>query len=276
MSDSQAILSAKELRFGYPGRAQFMGPLSFDVQAGQVWGILGPNGAGKSTLLRLCVGLAKPTGGRALLRGREVWGVRANDRARMIAFLPQRPEESPEATVREIVLLGRYPYRRYRLFESPDDVRIAEAALRQTEMLSFADRPIGTLSGGEAQRVYLAAALAQQPDVLVLDEPTASLDPYHQLQIFSILGSLAADRNLAIVVATHDLNLAGRFCHRLLLLSEGKQAASGPPEVALDPQLLERVYRVRFQMVAGVDGDPGWVLPVAALVPPAPSPEADR
>ena len=160
MSDSQAILSTTELRFGYPGRDPFMGPLSFDVQAGQVWGVLGPNGAGKSTLLRLCVGLAKPTGGRALLRGREVWGVRANDRARMIAFLPQRPEELPDATVREIVLLGRYPYRRYRLFESPDDVRIAEAALRQTETLAFADRPIGTLSGGEAQRVYLAAALA--------------------------------------------------------------------------------------------------------------------
>ncbi|MCP4246654.1 MAG: ABC transporter ATP-binding protein [bacterium] len=276
MTRGRPELSAKELRFGYPGAGEFLGPLSFDVHAGQVWGVLGPNGAGKSTLLRLCVGLTKPTGGRVLLQEREVGGVRAIDRARMIAFLPQRPDELPDATVREIALLGRYPHRRYRLFESPDDIRIAVAALQQTETIGFADRPMGTLSGGEAQRVYLAAALAQQPDVLVLDEPTASLDPYHQLQIFSILGSLAADRNLAIVVATHDLNLAGRFCHRLLLLSDGKPAACGPPEVALHPELLGQVYRVRFRTVPGADGDRGWVVPEMAMVPPNASHEADR
>ena len=219
MTDHRPILSIQDLQFAYPGGPAFLGPLEFDVQAGQVWGVLGPNGAGKSTLLRLCVGLAQPTAGRVLLHDHDVCRLRAADRARIVAFLPQRPEGSPEVSVREIALLGRYPHREYRFFESPDDILIAEAALRQTDTLTFADRLIGTLSGGEAQRVYLAAALAQQPTVLVLDEPTASLDPYHQLQIFSILRSLAADCQLAIVVATHDLNLAGRFCHRLLLLA---------------------------------------------------------
>jgi iron complex transport system ATP-binding protein len=261
MSDAKAILQADGLAFGYPGQEEFLGPLDLRLAAGHLWGVIGPNGAGKSTLLRLCVGLLKPTGGEVLLEGRRIAQMPAPDRARRAAFLPQRPEALPWATAREIVLLGRFPYRRYRLFESSEDVRIAEEALRQTEMLELADRRLGTLSGGEAQRVHLAAALAQQPRLLVLDEPTSALDPYHQLHIVTILASLVATQGLAIVLATHDLNLAGQFCDRLLLLSEGQVARHGRPDEVLDPAVLESVYRMRFRTVAGADGGPRWVLP---------------
>jgi iron complex transport system ATP-binding protein len=135
------------------------------------------------------------------------------------------------------------------VFDSPEDMSIAEDALDQTDTLEFADRPIDTLSGGEAQRVHLAAALAQQPRLLVLDEPTSALDPYHQVAIFSILRGLAAGQGLTIVVATHDLNLAGRFCDRLLLMAEGKAVCRGGAEEVLAPATLESVYRVPFRSI---------------------------
>lgn len=262
-AEPEAILRTDGLRFGYPGQGEFLGPIDLHVAAGQLWGVIGPNGSGKSTLLRLCVGLLNPNEGRVLLEGQEVGRLPGLDRARRSAFLPQRPGAPAWATAREMVLLGRFPYRRYRLFESARDFRIAEEALRLTELLELADRRVETLSGGEAQRVHLAAALAQQPRLLVLDEPTSALDPYHQLHIFSILASLAATRELAIMVATHDLNLAGQFCDRLLLLAEGAAVGCGGPEEVLKPEVLEGVYRVRFRTVENLDGGRRWVLPVS-------------
>lgn len=262
MNDGRPTLSTEGLRFGYPGHSEFLGPLDLRVSAGCVWGVIGPNGAGKSTLLRLCVGLLVPTGGRVLLAGRMIEQAPPMERARTVAFLPQGPVAPPLATVREIVLLGRFPHRRFHLFESPQDIRIAEDALKQTETLEFADRRMNTLSGGEAQRVHLAAALAQQPRLLVLDEPTLALDPYHQVLIFSILRWLARRQGLTIVVATHDLNLAGRFCDRLLLLADGQAVCCGGPEEVLAPAMLERVYRVAFHSVEDPQDGRRYVWPV--------------
>ncbi len=269
MNEPAPILRLAGLRFAYAGQGEFLGPLDLAVAAGQLWGVIGPNGSGKSTLLRLCVGLLRPFDGQVLLEEQEVTRIPSLERARRLAFLPQRPDGLRWATAREIVLQGRFPYRRYRLFESPEDLRIAEEALRRTQVYELADRPVDTLSGGEAQRVHLAAALAQQPRLLVLDEPTSALDPYHQVHIFSILASLAARGALAVVVATHDLNLAGRFCDRLVLLAEGKCVRCGHPEEVLDTEVLERVYRVPFRRVADSDGGPGWVLPVCRSLPVA-------
>jgi len=265
------MLQFEAIRFGYPGRELFLGPLDLSVNGGELWGVIGPNGSGKSTLLRLSVGLLPAAQGRVLLHGRPIGEIPPLARARQVAFLPQRPEAPPAITARQLVLLGRHPYRRYLLFESSEDFRVAEAALRQTQMLEFADRPLNTLSGGEAQRAHLAAALAQQPRVLVLDEPTSALDPYHQLQIFSILRALAREQGLALLAATHDLNLAGQFCDRLLLLSNGREARRGAPADVLDPETLARVYGVRFRKVDGGSGHGHasvdratrpWVLPV--------------
>jgi len=263
MSDGQAILSTSELRFGYPGHTEFLGPLSLNIAPGTFWGVIGPNGAGKSTLLRLCVSILAPTGGTVRLEGCDPARLAPIDRARRLAFLPQHPITPSGATAREIALLGRYPHRTSRIFESKDDFRIAETALARTETLEFADRPMETLSGGEAQRVHLAAALAQQPRMLVLDEPTAALDPYHQLHILSILSCLVRDQGLAVLAATHDLNLAGRFCDRLLLLSDGRAAGCGPPDEVLEPTLLERVYRVPFRALRDEATGQRLVWPVA-------------
>jgi len=251
MNEASAILQIEDLRFGYPGGGVFLGPLDLAVGRGELWGVLGPNGSGKSTLLRLGVGLLSPTQGRVLLNGQPIGAVSPSARARQVAFLPQRPEAPPAITARQLVLLGRHPYRRYPLFESSEDFHVAEDALRQTRIAALADRTLDTLSGGEAQRVHLAAALAQQPRVLVLDEPTSALDPYHQLQIFSILRTLAREQGLAVLAATHDLNLAGQFCDRLLLLSNGREARRGPPDEVLDPELLASVYGVKFWKVDG-------------------------
>ncbi len=273
MSDGDVILQTDRLRFGYPRQDVFLGPVDLRIAAGQTWGIIGPNGAGKSTLLRLVVGLLTPTQGQVSLDGQPVARLSAVARARLAAFLPQKPVSPAGATAREVVLLGRFPYRQHRLFESQDDVRIADEALASTETSEFADRRMETLSGGEAQRVHLAAALAQQPRLLVLDEPTAALDPYHQLHLFSILAAQARQTGLAVLVATHDLNLAGRFCDRLLLLHAGRAAAAGPPREVLEPEVLADVYRVAFRGVTDTADGQRLVWPVMAGQPAAASQE---
>lgn len=256
------ILELERLRYGFVDRPDFLGPVDLSVEPGHLWGVIGPNGAGKSTLLRLAVGLWRPTGGVIRLSGRPLADMSARGRAQMTAFLPQQPVAPPFATAGEIVLMGRFPHRRYFLFESADDLAAARAAMEATDTARYANRPMGTLSGGEAQRVHLAAALAQQPKLLVLDEPTAALDLYYQLAVFESLRSQVDATRLSVIVVTHDLNLAGRFCDRLLLLDDGKPAACGRCDDVLGADVLERVYRVRFATPGSDDGGQRWVLPV--------------
>ncbi len=214
---------------------------------------------------------------------RELKSTTHRDRARVLAYVPQQVRVEGELTAREVVLLGRYPHRGAGYFESEQDERVAGRAMALTETTAFAGRTIGTLSGGEAQRVHVAAALAQESRVLLLDEPTASLDLKHQLTMFDLLrdltlggcsheiaptsdgpptAKLRLDRatrcvdlqsavrgssgELAVVVATHDLNLAARYCTHVLLLNDGRVAARGTPEKVIKPDVLEPVYGVRM------------------------------
>lgn len=269
MADRSLMLEADGLRYGFDIRPDFLGPVSMAVARGQVWGVVGPNGAGKSTLLRLLVGLIRPAQGTIHLKGRPMTRMSVRERARAIAFLPQRPPVSPFTTGGEIVLLGRFPHRRYHLFESADDFEAARRAMAATETAIFANRAMDTLSGGEAQRVHLAAALAQQPELLILDEPTAGLDLYHQFHVFELLRDQVRQTGLTVIVVTHDLNLAGRFCDRVLLLDDGRVAASGTPNDVLQPRVLEAVYGVRFVSYPGEGDGDRWVLPVARTAGPA-------
>jgi len=251
------------VRFGFPTRPDFLGPISLRIDAGQCWGVIGPNGAGKSTLLRLMAGLYRPTAGRVLINGRDLSLVPIRRRAQHIAFLPQHPPCDLDATAGCVVLLGRFPHRRLSLFESPDDRCIARQTMEWTGTLPFADRPMATLSGGEAQRVHLAAALAQSPELLLLDEPTASLDIAHQLAILSILRDRAEQDGVAVIVVTHDVNLAAQFCSHILLLSEGQLVAGGPPDEVVAPAMLASVYGVPMtSLVAAGDASRRWVVPV--------------
>jgi iron complex transport system ATP-binding protein len=237
------------MRFGYPESAPLFTGLDLDVRAGELLAIVGPNGAGKSTLLRLLVGILTPTQGEVALHGRPLSDWLGRERARRIALLPQDPLAPPDMTVAEVVRLGRHPYMGLRIFESPDDLAVVDQALSATQTLEFANRPMSTLSGGEAQRVHLAAALAQQPAVLALDEPTSSLDLAHQLRIFRLLRDLTRTASLAAVVVTHDVNLAGRFADRLCVLHRGAVAAVGTPADTMRAPLLAEVYGVRFSIV---------------------------
>ena len=250
------------VRFGFAGRPDFLGPVSLRIGRGECWAIVGPNGAGKSTLLRLIAGLLRPRSGEIEFDGKSLSRMPARQRAQHIAFLPQQMPADLDFRVDDFVLMGRYPHRSLGLFESGEDRRIAERAMSRTRTSIFADRPIATLSGGEAQRVHLAAALAQEPELLLLDEPTASLDLKHQLAVFDILREQSADGGPTVVVVTHDVNLAARFCTHALLLNDGKAVASGPPPEILTPAVLESVYGVALTAL-DLPGEPDrrWLVP---------------
>ncbi len=257
---SSLVLSADSVRFGFVQRPDFLRDVSLQVSPGQRWGIIGPNGAGKSTLLRLLAGLVAPHGGRIDYEGRPLADWSPRERARRIAFLPQSPPRDVALTAREIVLMGRYPHRQFGLFESAADFQIAERVMTTTQTLDFAGRALSTLSGGEAQRVHVASALAQEPTVLLLDEPTAALDLYHQLSIFEMLASLSAG-GMAVVVVTHDLNLAARYCTHVLLLDDGRPVAAGAPNEVITPHTLEPVYQVKLTKLAADGRD--WIVPLS-------------
>ncbi len=255
-------IELRDVRFGFANRPDFLGPVSMAARGGACWAVVGPNGAGKSTLLRLMAGLYEPDGGDVLLGGRPLSSLPVRDRARKVALVPQRVSNDLDLTARELVLMGRYPHRSFGLFESGADYGIVERAMVVTETMEFADRKMATLSGGEAQRVHIAAALAQQPSVLLLDEPTASLDLKHQLRIFELLRDRAREDGLAVVVVTHDVNLAGRYSSDVLVLCDGRVAATGKPDEVLTPEILASVFEVGMVAVGDAATATRWLAPV--------------
>ena len=238
------MLRGADVHFAYgPGQAGLHG-VSLDVGRGGLVGVLGPNGSGKTTLLRLLGGLLTPASGRITIDGRDVAHMTRRELARRIAIVPQETRLSFEYSVLEVVLMGRFPHLGPFELESPDDVTIARDALAATGTLALADRPYQTLSGGEKQRVIIAGALAQATDLMLLDAPTAALDPGYQIEIAALLRRVSADRGVTMVVATHDLNFAAGLCRDLLLLREGRVLASGPTAEALTRESVRALYDV--------------------------------
>ena len=231
---------------GRPGD-QVLHGVSLDVARGELIGILGPNGSGKTTLLKVLAGALAPSSGSVTLDGRAIRDLSRRDVARRIAFVPQDTHPAFDFTVLDIVLMGRFPHLGTFALEGPDDLAIARRSLDATGMASFEHRPFSTLSGGEKQRVVIAGALAQTPELLLLDEPTASLDIGHQIEVQTLLRQLNADRGATLVLSTHDLNLAAALCRRLVLLRDGVAIAAGPTEDVLTPDTVLALY--------GVDAD---------------------
>lgn len=257
------LLTLRDVRFGFPSIREFLGPISVAVQPGQLWAIVGPNGAGKSTLLRLMAGLLPVRSGEVQLEGRALGMWSRRERGKRIAFVPQQSAEVDEVTAREWVLLGRYPHRSLGLFESSEDERACDRAMEMTDVRGFAGRAVRTLSGGEFQRVRLAAALAQRPRLLLLDEPTASLDLQHQLAIFELLRNLVREEQLGAVAVTHDVNLALRFCGKVLLLHQGRSVACGDTCHVLTPDVLRPVYAVALTALSDSSHpECRWIVPV--------------
>lgn len=234
-------LVAESVTYAYPDGTQALREVSVQVSYGQLLGIVGPNGSGKSTLLRVLAGFFRPEQGRVSLDGKALHTYGRYERARQIGFLPQSVLPAFSFSVREVVAMGRYPHLGAFGFLSRGDVEVVERCLDAVECTDLADRPFSALSGGERQRVLLASVLAQEPKLMLFDEPTAALDIHHQVAIFDLLHAFSRE-GLGIGVVTHDLNLAGQFCDRLLLLQRGRTIKEGTPEEVIVGDLLSEVY----------------------------------
>ena len=216
--------------------------VSFALAEGEVFGVLGPNSAGKTTLIRLLSRVVSPTRGTIEVEGVSLAAMTRAELARRVAVVPQDMPQGLPFTVRELVLMGRYPHAPRRFFETADDLAVAREAMAATGVLDLADARVSILSGGERQRVALARALAQEPRLLVLDEPTAHLDLRYQVECVALLRRVNRERGTTIVLVSHDLNLAGALCDRLLLLADGRIAGLGTADDVLDEALLTAVY----------------------------------
>lgn len=239
-------LQINHISFSYT-HAPVLRDVSFSVPHREFLGILGPNGSGKSTLLRLLIGALQPSEGKILLDGQEISTFSRGDLARRIAYVPQEGSWVFPIPVREVVLMGRAPFTGTLGFESKADQMIADEAMEMVDIASLADQPINAISGGERQRTLLARALAQQPHVVVLDEPNIHLDLSHQIEIFKILRSQNLERGLSVICVSHDVNLASAFCNTILFLARHNGSGStvyalgSPNEVVTDAH-LEAVF----------------------------------
>ena len=223
--------------------------VSVTIGRGDWLALIGPNGAGKTTLLRAIARLV-PFSGRIELDGRPTEELRRSELARIVAVVPQEPATPPWMTVGEYVLLGRTPHVRILAKESARDRHAAGRALARLDLLGYGKRRLGTLSGGEKQRVVVARALAQDASVILLDEPTASLDIGHQQQALELLDALRAESGLTLVAAMHDLTLAAQYADRMLLLERGRTVAAGSPTEVLTAESLSRHYGASVDVVS--------------------------
>jgi iron complex transport system ATP-binding protein len=228
--------------------------VSEHVSDGEWVGLIGPNGAGKTTLLRALVQLVAH-GGRTLVDGNSTDRLSRRALARLIAYVPQTPELPPEMTVADYVLLGRSPHIGYFGIEKAQDHRVCANLLERLELTHMAGRNLGTLSGGELQRLVLARALAQEAPILLLDEPTSALDLGRRVDALEIVDALRVEHGLTVLSAMHDLTLAGQFADRLVLLAQGRVVASGPPAAVLDEAVLTEHFGLHVQVMRTADDE---------------------
>lgn len=226
--------------------------------------IIGPNGSGKSTLLRTLCRLQKPTTGRVLIDGRPMREMATKDVARVLALVAQSPPVPHDMTVTDLVSHGRYPHRGFAEQLSAGDRAIVESAIARCDAGAFADRRLATLSGGERQRAWIAAALAQEPRVLLLDEPTSALDIRHQLAVMDLLRGLNEREGITIGIVAHDINLAARACSRVVALRRGQVVADGRPGEVITPELMREVFGVETE----IGSDPATGSPVCRYLSP--------
>lgn len=229
-----ALLEIRDLAVRYDAALALEG-IGFAVEAGEFVGLVGPNGSGKSTLVRAISRVLPAAAGNIALDGRDLAAMPQREVARRVAVVAQESAPAFDYSALEIVLMGRAPHLRRFAFEGARDLAVAAECLRAVHADQLAGRPVSALSGGERQRVMIARALAQEPRLLILDEPTAHLDINLQIEVMDLVRRLNAERGLTVLVVLHDLNLAAQYCHRLLLLREGRLAADGPPAEVITP-----------------------------------------
>ena len=238
------LLSANNIGFQYADK-WILRNISFDTRQGELIGIIGPNGSGKTTLLRILSGILVPKEGVVRIQGTSVHRMPRNSLAKLVAVVSQTPPSAFPFSVQEMVLMGRSPHLGRCSFESEADFRIARQAMELTDTFSFQKKNMNELSGGERQRVLIARALAQEPRIMVLDEPLTFMDIRHQLALMDLIKTLTRDQALTVIVVIHDINMASLYCDRMILLDAGRIYAMGLPETVITQQCMEAVFRTR-------------------------------
>jgi iron complex transport system ATP-binding protein len=248
MSEAQTILRCAQISFAYR-RSPVLDQIDLSLMPGEVVSILGPNGSGKSTLLKLLLGELRG-------KGQIIWQDKAlgkwarRELAKLVAYLPQNPLIEETQCAAEVLAMGRAPYWGAFGIENEKDVVAIEAVIEKLQIdRTWLTRRMDQLSGGQRQRILIGRCLVQQAKVLLLDEPTNNLDVKYQLQILSLLRELAKNEGLAVLMSGHDVNLAAEFSDRLVMLSEGKKVADGPPMQILQAELLEKVYGIAMEVI---------------------------
>jgi iron complex transport system ATP-binding protein len=237
------MISANNVGFDYE-RAFHLENVSFAMEKGAFWGVIGPNGSGKSTLLKILSKVVRSQTGKIEIDGRSLQNYPLSELARTMAVVGSEAQFSFPYLVRDVVLMGRIPFVGRLGVHSQRDYQIMESALQKTETWGYRDRYIHELSSGERQRVLLARALAQEPEILLLDEPTAHLDLHYEIEIFQILKSLNQNESLTILAVSHNLNLIAEFCHKIIVMQGGKCRRIGTPTEILTSELLQDVFRI--------------------------------
>lgn len=254
-------LAARDLTLGYGDRIVVDG-LDLDVERGVVTTVIGPNGCGKSTLLRALGRLLTPKLGRVLLDGKAIGTMKTKDVAKALGVLPQTPIAPEGLTVADLVARGRHPHQSWLRQWSADDETAVAAALRMTGITDLAGRRLDELSGGQRQRAWISMALAQDTDILLLDEPTTYLDLAHSVEVLDLVDRLHDELGRTVVMVLHDLNLAVRYSDRLIVMSEGRIVATGEPADIITPDLLRAVFRLDAAVIDDPVSDRPLIVPI--------------
>lgn len=255
-----SLFEIEQLNYHY-GNTQVLHNITFHIKEGETFGVIGPNGSGKSTLIRALSGLNPPTSGKILLKGLPLRSFGSKELARQIAVLEQEGTPPLPFTVEQIVAMGRYPWLKFFSDLSPHDHEVVETVLRSLNLWDKRSRKVSSLSGGQRQLVSLARAMAQEPRILILDEPTTYLDIGHQILVMEHVRKWHAEQSITILMVLHDLNIAGQYCDRLLLLDQGKQITWGNTEDVLKVKTLAQVYKTELVKIKHpVSGVPQFLL----------------
>ena len=246
-SQKESILEIRALSAAY-GEIQALNDINLSVSKGEILGLIGPNGAGKSTLIRALSGVLTPEGGEVLLNNRDITSFSPNQRAHVLAVVPQARQLGGAFTVFQTVLLGRTPYMSFLGRPSEIDLEKTWWAMEESAVDHLSERKLAEISGGEQQRVLLARALAQETPVLLLDEPTSHLDLHYQVSLLSLIKSLACEQDLSVVMAMHDLNQVSGIADRVALLEGGRLSALGLPRDVLTPENVQKAYHTSVEV----------------------------
>ena len=257
---TEKILSVKDGCFSFAEK-QVLHDINLEINKHDFVGIIGPNGAGKSTLLRILAGILNNTAGEVKLHGQNISAYDRKKLAAMLAYVPQSVDIAFPFMVKEVLNMGRFPLMKGILDTGSDDSEIIRQVLVEMDLQELKNRPYNSLSGGEKQRTIIASALVQQAEVILLDEPTSALDLKHQHLVLEYLVSLQKEKDAAVIIVTHDINLASRFCSRLIMLDEGRILADGTPDEVLQFSLIQQVYGVKVYIDVNPFTKSVYVLP---------------